>query len=284
MKGLKHFFTVPVSFGEALKIRGIGIQERMPPVIVHRPAGTGDFLFMYFYEPVEISSGGPIAECPEGTLSIWRPGQLQHYGNRKHGFNHTWIHCDGSLVESLVETNSLDRDGHMQISPAPMERYLTLIYDEISGSSSADEGVVSALMTALVCSIARDKKRKSVPEAVPENLLKVRNLMESGCETGFTLAELSEKAGYSVPHFSALFRRYFHASPIDYLIRARMNRAAYLLRDSNRRVGEVAAMAGYDDIFHFSKLFKKHFGKSPREFSGRKGHVSLKGGRIWERK
>ena len=158
----------------------------------------------------------------------------------------------------------------MEISSAPMERYLTIIYDEISGSSTADEGVISALMTALVCAIAREKRRKTFPEKIPEQLLKVRNLIESGCETGFTLGGLAEKAGYSVPHFSALFRKYFHSSPIEYLIRARMHRAAYLLRDSNRRIGEVATLSGYEDIFHFSKLFKKHFGKSPREFSGRR--------------
>ncbi len=157
----------------------------------------------------------------------------------------------------------------MQMSSAPMERYLTIIYDEISGTQAPDEGVLSALMTALVRTISREKRGRNAPEKVPQQLLKVRNLMESDSEIPFSLAELAEKAGYSVPRFSALFRKYFNASPIDYLIRARMHRAAYLLRDSNRRIGEVAALAGYEDIFHFSKLFKKHFGKCPREFSGR---------------
>ena len=270
MKGFKHFFAAPVSFGGKLTIRGIGIQERMPPCIVHRPTGTGDYLFKYIYEPVEISSVAPVAECREGTFVIWEPVQLQHYGSRKHGFRHTWIHCEGTLVKSLLEKNSLVCGEHIKISSAPMERYLAIIYDEISGSSAMDEGVTSALMAALVCAIAREEKKKALPEKIPDQLLKVRNIMESGCETGFTLGAIAEKAGYSVPHFSALFKKYFHTSPIEYLIRARMNRAAYLLRDSNRRIGEVAALAGYEDIFHFSKLFKKHFGKSPREFSGRK--------------
>ncbi len=270
MKGFKHFFATPVSFGEKLTIRGIGIQERMPPCIVHRPAGTGDYLLMYFYEQVKVSAGGPVVECPEGTLMIWGPGQLQHYGTNAHGFRHTWIHCDGGLVESLLKKNSLACGEHVQISSAPMERYLTIIYDEISGSASADEGVTSSLMTALVCAVAREKRKKAVPGRIPDQLLKVRNIIESGCETGYTLGELAEKAGYSVPHFSALFRKYFNCSPIEYLIRARMHRAAYLLRDSNRRIGEIAVLVGYDDIFHFSKLFKKHFGKCPREFSGRR--------------
>ena len=64
-------------------------------------------------------------------------------------------------MESLLEENSLVSEGKMQISSAPMERYLTMIYDEILGSSSVDEGVTSALMTALVCAIAREKRRQS---------------------------------------------------------------------------------------------------------------------------
>ncbi len=105
MKGFKHFFREPLPFGGRLGIRGIGIQERMPPCIVHRPAGTGDYLLMFFYEPVELSSGGPVLECPESTLAIWGSGQLQRYGTRKHGFKHSWMviqslafqRCSGSI-------------------------------------------------------------------------------------------------------------------------------------------------------------------------------------------
>jgi two-component system response regulator YesN len=44
-----------------------------------------------------------------------------------------------------------------------------------------------------------------------------------------------------------------------------MREAAYLLHDRNLNVTEIARRVGYAEIFHFSKLFKKRFGRSPRE-------------------
>lgn len=45
-----------------------------------------------------------------------------------------------------------------------------------------------------------------------------------------------------------------------------MNQATYLLRDHNRRIGEIAEAVGYSDLFTFSKMFKRHFGMSPKKF------------------
>jgi iron complex transport system substrate-binding protein len=69
-----------------------------------------------------------------------------------------------------------------------------------------------------------------------------------------------------VSHFSALFKAHFGTSPIDYLVRLRLRAAAYLLRDVNVSVSSAAASVGYDDLYYFSKLFKKKLGVSPRAY------------------
>lgn len=51
-----------------------------------------------------------------------------------------------------------------------------------------------------------------------------------------------------------------------------MNRAAELLMSQDSNVGDVASEVGYSNVFHFSRLFKKRFGDSPRNF--RKGLVA----------
>ena len=48
-----------------------------------------------------------------------------------------------------------------------------------------------------------------------------------------------------------------------------MHQAAYLLRDQNLAVKEVARSVGYRDPFAFSKLFKKHFGSTPSAYRHR---------------
>ena len=45
-----------------------------------------------------------------------------------------------------------------------------------------------------------------------------------------------------------------------------MSQATYLLRDHNRRIGEIAEEIGYPDLYAFSKMFKRYMGVSPRSF------------------
>ncbi|EGO8073496.1 helix-turn-helix transcriptional regulator, partial [Enterococcus faecalis] len=54
--------------------------------------------------------------------------------------------------------------------------------------------------------------------------------------------------------------------PINYLIQIRLNHAKELLKNDSLSVKEVAKTVGYEDAYHFSKLFKKYYGKSPSQF------------------
>ncbi len=51
---------------------------------------------------------------------------------------------------------------------------------------------------------------------------------------------------------------------MEYALRRRLHPAAYLLHEVNLSVTEVGRAVGYDDLFHFSKLFKKAHGAAPR--------------------
>ncbi|MGF9695447.1 MULTISPECIES: response regulator [Paenibacillus] len=52
----------------------------------------------------------------------------------------------------------------------------------------------------------------------------------------------------------------------DYMIRMRMERALYLLKNSNKKIYEITSELGYQNPQYFSKMFKKHYGMTPNEF------------------
>lgn len=65
-------------------------------------------------------------------------------------------------------------------------------------------------------------------------------------------------------YISRIFKAETGDTPISYLINIRMERALELLKEQEHvNIQEVAAMVGYEDAYHFSKLFKKKFGVSP---------------------
>jgi len=80
------------------------------------------------------------------------------------------------------------------------------------------------------------------------------------------LDDLAQWSGFSAQHLNRVFRRELGITPLQYLAKMRMERAATILVDGRWTVRAVAAKCGFDDPYYFSRLFKQHFGRSPAEY------------------
>ncbi|MCL2545493.1 MAG: response regulator [Clostridia bacterium] len=81
------------------------------------------------------------------------------------------------------------------------------------------------------------------------------------------LGSVAEAVGVSRSHLSKVFKEDTGSAFNEYLIAYRMNAAHALIRKGRYKVYEVAAMVGYSDVVHFSKMFKKTFGIAPKKSS-----------------
>ena len=84
-----------------------------------------------------------------------------------------------------------------------------------------------------------------------------------------TLGQLARIAHMSQSTLQRAFRKALHVSPIDYLIRLRVHKAADLLRTQEISVTEAAFRAGFLDSNYFSRQFRQVMGVSPRELRRR---------------
>lgn len=84
-----------------------------------------------------------------------------------------------------------------------------------------------------------------------------------------SMAELASECGVTPEHFSRAFRIRFGVSPQQFRVRARLDRARFLLAESGLSVAEVAERLGYSDPFSFSKQYKRFLGISPSRDRGR---------------
>ncbi|MCW8132843.1 MAG: helix-turn-helix transcriptional regulator [Planctomycetota bacterium] len=80
------------------------------------------------------------------------------------------------------------------------------------------------------------------------------------------VAAMAQESGYSTDHFARLFKEVLGLGPQDYVVRARLDRARFLLRNSPLSVGEIAEALGYSDVYFFSKQFKRKTGQSPSRY------------------
>jgi AraC-like DNA-binding protein len=96
---------------------------------------------------------------------------------------------------------------------------------------------------------------------------KVISYMTENFNRRITLNELAEYARICPSYLGRIFKRITGRSTVDYLIEIRINRAKNLLRDGFS-VSEASRLVGFNDIYYFSRAFKKHVGISPSKYSG----------------
>ena len=281
MTEFKHWFVPPVPPHGEFRVHGIGVRELMSPCMINRPSGTVDHLFMYFHDGVTIEQEGVIASIPPRSFRIWEPGVRQCYGNTSGPWVHSWMHCDGALVTERVREARVPVNRVVALrDPSLVERHLLEIHEELTTQSPPDLVVVTNLFQNMLQRVARNLEGDGnvrLSNRVPERFLEIKKYMEAHFVESLTLKSLADRARLSVPHFCSEFRRYFEIPPVEFLIRLRMHAAAYHLRNLNQSVSEVARLVGYDDIFYFSKLFKKRYGMSPRAMRTRIVGGSLAG-------
>ena len=94
----------------------------------------------------------------------------------------------------------------------------------------------------------------------------VMGSMHENIERPWTVAELAAAAGMSRSAFALRFRQIVGETPLDYLTRWRIYKAALLLRDGDKKLTEVANAVGYDSDGSFNKAFKRIVGVTPGEY------------------
>lgn len=97
----------------------------------------------------------------------------------------------------------------------------------------------------------------------------VRSYVEDHLCEKLSATELAHRYGMSRYEFSRTFHDEHGVTYRDYLLSARLHRAAEMLRRTDAPVTEVAFCVGYHDLSHFDSQFRRHTGCSPSEFRQR---------------
>ena len=100
-----------------------------------------------------------------------------------------------------------------------------------------------------------------VPPA--RHLLRAKDLADSRYFEQLDVDDLARAAGLSRAHFSREFRSAFGESPHSYLLTRRMERAAALLRTTDRSVTDICFSVGLQSLGSFTTSFKRTYGVAP---------------------
>ncbi len=264
-QSFKHWFVPPLDIAPDFRIRGIGVRELMPACIVNRPGGTQDYMFMFFYDSAQIEDHGRREFRPPESMKIWEPGKKQWYGHPDKSWNHSWIHCEGEFVRRVLKRERISLNRTLSLpDPVLTEKSLLEIHGELTGFPPPHPVIVKHLLENWICRMGRMLAGRDRINNIPRKLLETKQFIEMHFTEELRLGALASRACLSVPHFCSEFKRHFKMSALHYAIQLRLHWAAQELRNQNRTISEIAILAGFGDLFYFSRLFKKYFGVSPR--------------------
>jgi AraC-like DNA-binding protein len=104
------------------------------------------------------------------------------------------------------------------------------------------------------------------PVPPDRHLLRAKDLVDARYHEPLDVLALARAAHLSPAHFSREFRRAFGDTPHQYLLTRRLERAAALLRNTDRSVADICFLVGLRSVGSFTTSFGRAFGLSPSAY------------------
>jgi len=105
-------------------------------------------------------------------------------------------------------------------------------------------------------------QQKEPPKLFSKTIEFIRNNLSRTIK----IADLSQACNMSESQFRRKFRAEFGLSPQEFILRARLQIAAHLLRGEESNISQVATLSGFSDQSYFTRQFKRFFGETPKVY------------------
>jgi AraC family transcriptional regulator, arabinose operon regulatory protein len=236
---------------------------------VERPHGTSEYiLILCLSGRGSCTLAGKDWEIGPGQLLFLPPREPHLYSaNRRAPWTILWGHFRGERAVDYLMALGVSREQPLITvsDTAPLSAAFEDSYHHVT--SGFGEAAMIGLSTGFsrLLGLARVLQKASGDHPLKTNsrLLKALALLRDTPEKPWTVKQMSQEAGLSIPHFTELCRRQTGMPPLAYLIRLRLQMAMNLLQTGHHNVEEAARAVGYEDPFYFSRLFRQHLGIPP---------------------
>lgn len=103
-------------------------------------------------------------------------------------------------------------------------------------------------------------------QAEPVEIWRARQFIEHHSGEEISLLKVAKAVNISRTHLSEKFRQVTGINFVDYIARARFEKARELLHDVDLRISEIAFAVGFQSLSQFNRVFKRLSGKSPSAY------------------
>lgn len=236
--------------------------------IIDRPSGSTSYLFLLVLSPMVFTFPGKQPETAQsGACILYRPGFPQHYQAKREFFNsylHFQADADDVAVYGLPENRLFYPKNTDEIN-----WLLKNIYCEFITPMECREEMADLMIRQLLITLRRSlrqSERTPLRQNIYPELLALRTNMLQNCGQEWNLDKLCRTLNLGKSQFYKYYALYFHSSPKEDLLQARLQKARYLLTNDTISIQQAAYDSGFKNLCHFSRIFKKFCGQTPGEY------------------
>lgn len=218
--------------------------------------------------------GGNTFFLEEGDAFILRPDEEAWYtADNYDPWTYMWIGFSGLKAEECAVNAGFDHGSHIThgIDHTTLLNYITemLKAHQLSYSNSLRRCALLQMFFADLIDQYRTRIQgfeQLENEPGTEQAKKLLVYITESYNKNIKINELAAQMGVNRCYLSSSFKHLTGYSPTDYLINIRMEKAKSLLTKTNYPINRIASDVGYPDQLAFSRMFKKKFGESPKQY------------------
>jgi AraC-like DNA-binding protein len=201
------------------------------------------------------------------------PGVPHSYGpDSADGWTETWLLFDGPAARGYESLGFIPTERSLVLLRDPLP--LMLVLKRLGDTCRRNDSDVDVLAAAHVHELLVVAKR-AVELSHTNQEEKVLAGLRAGAMADVSIGQRAADLGVSLPQLRKVVQRHAGCSPVQYIHRLRLNRAKFLLAETDLPITEVAGTVGFGDPAYFARYFRSSVGLSPREFRAQQ-HRSLR--------
>lgn len=204
-----------------------------------------------------------------GDTFLITPNTVAHYeADVEEPWEYYWVGFDGAEVKNLIDRTDFSADcAVIQSGQSEVLKNLLMRLYGASGNTFHHQIRMVGYLYLILSVLLETAHKPQIPVDISMTYSKKAvDYIAAHYEKHITITDIAAELGVSRSHLYRVFVRHMGESPKVYLERFRIQQACILLVQTVLAVNEVANSVGYDDQLHFSKVFKKMKGVSPKEY------------------